>query len=427
MIPAGAVPSLIACLSYAYFAAFALSLDRKSATVRLFVLVEVFFFIWSGGAVGILLSGTPRNGMAVWERVTYLGAGMYAVAGFFLFKSISGYRFWPDEPKILAAALVPALLVQTANLGWNAVAAQFPAGPFHIAHHAVTNAYNAAGLVLIVAWGLGSGLRRERRQASLIVVATLSGIPLGLVLDFLLGRKGIPSQANLVPAAWSAVIFFAIAHYGLFRDSASSADLATLFLSEEAVLVFDPPMRSVAGNKAMERLLGMKSLDRLSMDSLFTKGPRIRNTIQALFRSRGDSFETNDLLRLSKGGFMMSKLHFTLLKDRWSDPLKIVCFVRPVPRAVKIATDFALSRREQEIMGFILSGASQQAIGDSLCISLATVKTHTANLYNKLGIASRTELFALMGSEEWRNVGADHVTETAGRRRHRRSGPHCRR
>jgi len=54
-----------------------------------------------------------------------------------------------------------------------------------------------------------------------------------------------------------------------------------------------------------------------------------------------------------------------------------------------------LTRREQQVMGFLLRGYSNAAIADELNISAATVNNHRANLMRKLDVHSITELMGL--------------------------------
>ncbi len=56
----------------------------------------------------------------------------------------------------------------------------------------------------------------------------------------------------------------------------------------------------------------------------------------------------------------------------------------------------ALSKRENEIVKYILFGYTSGSIAKELYISLATVKTHISNIYRKLNINSKQELFELM-------------------------------
>lgn len=54
-----------------------------------------------------------------------------------------------------------------------------------------------------------------------------------------------------------------------------------------------------------------------------------------------------------------------------------------------------LSERELELLHLIDAGYSNQQIADALTITLHTVKKHTSNIYNKLGVTRRTQAVAL--------------------------------
>lgn len=53
---------------------------------------------------------------------------------------------------------------------------------------------------------------------------------------------------------------------------------------------------------------------------------------------------------------------------------------------------FQISKREREIMGLILQGKSNKEIEDLLYISYNTVKNHIYNIYQKMGVNSRSQM-----------------------------------
>lgn len=57
----------------------------------------------------------------------------------------------------------------------------------------------------------------------------------------------------------------------------------------------------------------------------------------------------------------------------------------------KLPLDIELSSREVEVLKLISSGHSNQEIADKLYLSLNTVKSHTNNIYTKLGVKRRTQ------------------------------------
>ena len=58
-----------------------------------------------------------------------------------------------------------------------------------------------------------------------------------------------------------------------------------------------------------------------------------------------------------------------------------------------VAAEKGLSPREKEVARELVKGKTYRMIGEELCISLDTVKSHIRNLYRKMGITSRNELF----------------------------------
>jgi LuxR family maltose regulon positive regulatory protein len=54
----------------------------------------------------------------------------------------------------------------------------------------------------------------------------------------------------------------------------------------------------------------------------------------------------------------------------------------------------SLSEREREVLQLMAEGLSNQEIAGRLIISITTVKTHVGNIFNKLGVNSRTQAIA---------------------------------
>jgi LuxR family maltose regulon positive regulatory protein len=63
----------------------------------------------------------------------------------------------------------------------------------------------------------------------------------------------------------------------------------------------------------------------------------------------------------------------------------------PAPRRELLPGRPDLSEREREILALVAAGLSNQEIADRLVISITTVKTHVGNIFNKLGVTSRTQ------------------------------------
>ena len=66
-------------------------------------------------------------------------------------------------------------------------------------------------------------------------------------------------------------------------------------------------------------------------------------------------------------------------------------------RLEELAHDHRLTEQETRVLALIAAGKSNRAIAEGLHIGLATVKTHTNNLFAKLHVANRAEAAALLG------------------------------
>lgn len=58
-----------------------------------------------------------------------------------------------------------------------------------------------------------------------------------------------------------------------------------------------------------------------------------------------------------------------------------------------------LTRREQEVMRLILGNRKRKDIAEELCVTESTVKKYTSQIYRKLSVSSRIELFAKLKNQ----------------------------
>ena len=61
-----------------------------------------------------------------------------------------------------------------------------------------------------------------------------------------------------------------------------------------------------------------------------------------------------------------------------------------------LAKRYGLTEREKDVFVLMAAGHTRPRIREQLCISDGTVKTHAYHLYEKMGVHSREELYALV-------------------------------
>lgn len=65
-------------------------------------------------------------------------------------------------------------------------------------------------------------------------------------------------------------------------------------------------------------------------------------------------------------------------------------------RCAALSREAGLTRREEEVLGLLARDMSASEIEQALCVTNATVKTHTQAVYHKLGVHSRREIVGLV-------------------------------
>ncbi len=102
------------------------------------------------------------------------------------------------------------------------------------------------------------------------------------------------------------------------------------------------------------------------------------------------------LLKDSSGRDIVNAIYAAMKNETYLSPgiSKVVVenYLSPHKRQSREERYKSLSDREREIFQLIAEGHSTKQIADLLCISVSTVKSHRANIMEKLGIDSITKL-----------------------------------
>jgi DNA-binding NarL/FixJ family response regulator len=109
-------------------------------------------------------------------------------------------------------------------------------------------------------------------------------------------------------------------------------------------------------------------------------------------------------LRLGAAGFVLKTAPMTELLDaiRRAAAGGLAFGVRPKP-----GDRARLSRRELDVVRLVVEGRSNDEIGAALAIGAKTVETHLARIFERFGIASRTELATRALREGWLDLPPD--------------------
>lgn len=111
--------------------------------------------------------------------------------------------------------------------------------------------------------------------------------------------------------------------------------------------------------------------------------------VVSFFRKKGDAnFEYEDMFVLE---MLKDHLEYRLFRD--------ICMKNQKDDKITVAecvVKYELTRREETILQSLVDGLDNDTVCNKLCITNNTLKKHILNLYRKLGIKNRVQLFKLV-------------------------------
>lgn len=245
--------------------------------------------------------------------------------------------------------------------------------------------------------------RRERQFRLLIVSGVIAWIPTFLQL-ILHDAAGWMPQVFYTPVfllPWAIGNTVAVHHFQFLGVSPeeqsreilrSTRDLVILaspdgkptYLNEATLRFFDRPPRELLSRSVEDLLCGPDSSDRLlpGCPQELCDSPVARRI--AVPGGDGDrSPRTVDLT-------------ITAVTDRFQDFVGYLLVGTVVESPDSLMVQFGLTRRECELVQYILNGWSYREIAEKCHITESTIKTHITHIYRKMDIGNRMDLLRIV-------------------------------
>ncbi|MGE4453822.1 MAG: LuxR C-terminal-related transcriptional regulator [Sphaerochaeta sp.] len=387
-------------MTYIYLGILIFVFGKNSAAQKSFAVLCAMLALWSVGCVGQNLSHS-RALASFFDRIYYAGSELFILAGiiFILFLSVRHtvplYRFL-----VLVVAIRNAVY-QTASWGWNVIARDFPSGPWFVSHQLLSAAEALLIPLIALVWGKKTTLHREKIQSRIIVVSTLCGTIVGVLVDFFSGFKGNNPISCTIPVLWMVAVWYGIIRYGLMRFAPAHVNRELINHMDRAVFMIDSAWNITDCNAAARALIFQSENLRHStpMHLVFLESQSIQMRVEASMAAGEHNFSHTGFLLASDGHPIPVVNSFSIISDSWGDRIGVLGFCLPKFDLNAFISRYHLSERQSEILHHIVNGRTQAQTAEALFISLATVKTHTTSLYNRLGISSRSELYAMLRTE----------------------------
>lgn len=162
-------------------------------------------------------------------------------------------------------------------------------------------------------------------------------------------------------------------------------------LSKPDVVLMDIEMPGMSGIEALLRVKKEFPNIQVLMQTVFEDDERVFDSICAgasgyILKNQLNSKLIDALQELQFGGSPMSP----------SIARKVLNKLQQTPQLVRnqAPPDYQLTPREKEVLACIVNGLAYKMIADQLQISYETVRSHVKKIYEKLHVASLTEVVA---------------------------------
>jgi DNA-binding CsgD family transcriptional regulator/PAS domain-containing protein len=301
-----------------------------------------------------------------------------------------------------------------------------------------------------------TALNREKKQASLLIYMILGTIVLLLseyYLPFFIPEWKIPSHTPLLLTPWAGAMVYAIWRYGFLRISPGHLVEKILDSVEDLVLLYSMDGTIVYRNQKAVRVLGeslagrsenaqtVNNMVRLLLNDkvswavdypekqFMLNVPSTESTADnappplispkdvkedpPLQKSSLERERQTDAVPISasdpsgnvprrwkeKARGCAVDVRVKPLLDRFGDPLGVLVSGTIVTRFDTFLDKYKLTRREAEIIEYLMTGRTVGEIARLLHITGRTVKTHITNIYWKTGVSNRVELVIMIMRE----------------------------
>ena len=278
---------------------------------------------------------------------------------------------------------------------------------------AVWVTYYAVSAVLFFRESLRATTAVEKRVPTvlggLVVVILAATLLEGI---FLPAAFGTPSVGPDLPLtfAWLLCVGLLVDRCNFMAASEKLEDTALTEFPECAVFVLDSEYTIRKTNREASVFFSVPPDELLGayFGTILPTGERLLAEMEKLKRNGTASVAgVVEITRKGRFGTLMD-VKASLLRDKGGSLMGFIVIGNPVPGVRRAEAMLHLTNREIDVIEQILRGHTNKSIANCLGISERTVKSHLTAIFGKLGIESRTQLYALLKTNHFIS---DHVAE----------------
>ncbi len=241
--------------------------------------------------------------------------------------------------------------------------------------------------------------RKLKLQAITIMSGIIFAFVSGFIFLMILPQLDFYEMPLLTPyffALFLFSVFYSITRYKLM--SFNVKDIAQLVLShiKELVIILKPDLRVIYINSYGATLFNKKpdNLKDISFLSLIENSETFFSEISGLMRGDTESI-ANSIVYNCQPDALITDSNLSRVYDSFGDFEAILIVSRENRGYHYFKKLYRLTSREIELIFFAITGYTNKEIAQHLDIKERTVETHLNNIYNKVNVCNKMELFRL--------------------------------
>ncbi len=294
---------------------------------------------------------------------------------------------------VAAISVLPALIIYM-NLFHNAIVKGFPTGFWFMLLEFTVFFYNLASIALVFSWYRRTRSQREKKQALLFIISALLAVMAAWIVDLIAARYGKPALSPITTLIWFIALVYIILRYRFIQLTPNLVSPDILDGVNELIMLVDGNRKVITLNRKGRALLDGMPDCFSDLKGKIDGFDRMDGFIDAAFEGTGRE-EFFRIFLSGRESLCPLDIKMKTVPDRFEEPLGVLIVGSEVPGIEHFQKQFGLTSRQAEVIVLLLSGLTNKEIADRMFLSERTVKGHLTNIYNKLGINNKIELYNL--------------------------------
>jgi len=384
------------------FGLYIITRDHKSSLYRVFMLLCVIIAILAFISGQIFMT-TSKQEMFFWDRLYAFFAFICWAVNLNFYLLLTGK---PPSVRLTTAIYIPAVILIILEFTSCPLVSDFVrqgdrwkyiyTGTYYF-YMLYSVSYAIADMVLLYRWSRSSCYNKHRLQAKVILISTIILWSICVTTDYVLSLfefYAFPPLGATGRIIYALIIWYSFIRYRFLNTGLTamldelvqnSGDNLVLLHSDFTIKRCSPGFREFL-RPGRKNIYGRNIFD-VAAESADKK-------LDTEHIKTGASLQFTERLHFqTAGGKITAVCSFRCITDKFGDVEVILMKCDEEMDEKRFSEVFNLSERQMEIISLALEGLSNTEISQKLNISKKTTETHFFNIYNKLGINNRIELY----------------------------------